>query len=168
MTDYARWLDETNLLYDWKERTQLIATLIAPYSRVLEFGAGRQYLRECLPEGCHYIPSDIVPRRDALTWICDLNEPVLPLFPPHDVAVFAGVLEYVYDVPRVLRLLTCKRVVASYAVCAEGEDLSVRHANGWVNHYTLPEWDHLLESVGFKKSTVVLWRGQAIYQLARS
>ena len=41
----TRWADLDNFDPEWDERTQIIADLITPGSRVLEFGAGRRYLQ---------------------------------------------------------------------------------------------------------------------------
>ena len=74
-------------------------------------------LSEFLPLGCSYTPSDIVDR-GLNTIVCDINAPTLPLFPPHQVAVFSGVLEYVWDVPRLIKHLSpgIEMFVLSYAI----------------------------------------------------
>src|SRR5262245_3702226 len=88
-TDYQRWRQVSRLDADWSQRLTVVASLIAPNSRVLEFGAGRQILRALLPSTCTYVPSDLVSRSED-TFICDLNAASLPKFPEHDTAVFSG------------------------------------------------------------------------------
>ena len=101
LSQLNRWSDEEQLNPDWDARTLKLAKLISPRSRVLEFGAGRRFLESVLPEACTYTPSDIVSRGED-TIVCDLNSETLPIFSGYHVAVFGGVLEYVYDVPRLI------------------------------------------------------------------
>jgi hypothetical protein len=97
--DYKRWSSTQGLEEWWEERTRVIASLVPPGSRVIEFGAGRRQLEKHLSAGCSYIPSDLVDRGPG-TIVCDLNKRPLPdlgdIRP--SVAVFGGVLEYILDV----------------------------------------------------------------------
>lgn len=151
MTDSRRWR-KAHSVPEWDERTRLIASFIPEgTTSVLEFGAWTMELRKHLPDGCRYTPCDIVDRGPR-TIVCDLNAETLPEFPSHDVAVFSGVLEYVYDVPRLLDALSnvVSTVIASYAV-AEGARAhpEVRAENNWVNAYTRADLLHLFEAAGF-------------------
>jgi hypothetical protein len=78
----------------------MIAELVPPGSRVIEFGAGQRHLEQILPLGCTYTPLDLVDRGPG-TIVCDLNRRPFPDLRDRafTVAVFAGVLEYVRDVP---------------------------------------------------------------------
>lgn len=62
ISDLTRWENIENLHEEWDSRTIMIARLIPPNSRVLEFGAARLVLRDHLPINCSYQPSDIVDR----------------------------------------------------------------------------------------------------------
>ena len=116
--DYPRWTSADGLQHWWDERTRLIATMIPPGTRVIEFGCGRRVLERHLPRGCMYVPSDIV-ERGPDTIVCDLNASRLPDL-RHlqlQVAVFSGVLEYVADVGVVARWLAglgIQTCIASY------------------------------------------------------
>ena len=116
--DYRRWTSPDGLQHWWDERTQLIATMVPPGTRVIEFGCGRRVLEHNLPRGCTYVPSDIV-ERGPDTVVCDLNASRLPDL-RHlglQVAVFSGVLEYVADVGAVARWLAglgIQTCIASY------------------------------------------------------
>jgi hypothetical protein len=116
--DYRRWTSPDGLQHWWDERTRLIAAMIPPGTRVIEFGCGRRVLERHLPRGCTYVPSDIV-QRGPDTVLCDLNASPLPdLRHLHlQVAVFSGVLEYVEDVGLVARWLAghgIRMCIASY------------------------------------------------------
>jgi hypothetical protein len=118
-SDYERWADADNLEAWWESRTRKLAGLVPAGTRVVEFGAGSRALERCLDASCTYMASDLVDRGPG-TFICDLNRRPLPdlgtLRP--EVAVFAGVLEYVRDVPTVVAWLArqVRFCAASYAV----------------------------------------------------
>ena len=126
--DVARWADLDNFDPEWNERTQIIADLITPGSRVLEFGAGRRHLQTLLDPRSTYLPSDLVKRSDD-TFVADLSKrplPTLDALKP-DVVIFAGVLEYITRLPDVpvwlaREVSTC---IASYE-CATSAPRSFR------------------------------------------
>jgi hypothetical protein len=70
-SDYRRWTSADGLEEWWSARTDIIAQFVPPDSRVIEFGAGRRHLEECLPLGCTYTPLDLVDRgpRSSITSI---------------------------------------------------------------------------------------------------
>jgi hypothetical protein len=105
-SDYRRWTSAEGLEEWWSARTDIIAELVPQGSRVIEFGAGRRYLEQHLPLGCTYTPLDLVDRGPG-TIVCDLNRRPLPDLRDRafDVAVFAGVLEYLRDVPSLVAWL---------------------------------------------------------------
>ena len=104
-SDVSRWAD-AGKFNDWEERTKLIATLIPAEARVIEFGAGKRQLEKHLDSTCTYVPSDLVSRGPD-TIVLDLNKRPLPDLSTQsfDVAVLAGVLEYVADLPSFVRWL---------------------------------------------------------------
>ncbi len=97
-SDYKRWTSTDGLEEWWSSRTEIIAQFVPPDSRVIEFGAGRRYLEQLLPD-CAYTALDLVDRGPG-TIVCDLNRRPLPDLREggFTVAVFAGVLEYIRDV----------------------------------------------------------------------
>ncbi len=165
--DVARWRVPDSLDPAWEERTRLIAELVPDGSRVLEFGAGRARLAAYLDESCSYVPSDLV-RRGPDTLVLDLNAQPLP-DPSRidaDTAVFAGVLEYLSRVPRVVRWLAgwAQTCIASYE-CATtsrwtparaGERL-VRAHLGWINAYSQHELERVFLSAGFAGGIARVW-----------
>jgi hypothetical protein len=170
--DVKRWSSNQNLSSDWDSRTITLAASIPPSSKVLEFGAGRMVLREHLPPGCSYTPSDLVDREPGVCIVCDLNAPTLPDFGRHDVVVFSGVLEYVTDVPRLLSHLagSCRLILASYAVASGKGTAEVigRRRLGWWNDYTAEELVAVFRECGFEVSQIGKWGGQNLYKLERA
>jgi colanic acid/amylovoran biosynthesis protein len=165
--DVTRWADLDSFDPEWNERTQIIADLVAPGSRVLEFGAGRRHLETLLDAQSTYLASDLVERGDD-TLVADLNQRPLPslraLKP--DVAVFAGVLEYVTHLPDLAEWLgqevtTC---IASYE-CAMTPPCSFqrlaevvrRWRTGWVNTYSEDELVAMFSAAGFRCAERRTW-----------
>ena len=161
-SDFGRWGTTDGLSPDWDSRTQLIATMIPPGHSVLEFGAGRMVLKECLHESSQYTPTDLVDRGHG-TIICDLNGKTLPDFPRHHVAVFSGVLEYVIDIRRLVRhlLRSVDGIIASYAILELNP--TKRRYYGWVNDYREGELVSIFEEEGFRMLRQEKWAMQGIY-----
>lgn len=167
-SDLKRWGLISNLMPEWDSRTEAIATLIPQDSSVLEFGAGRQILKNYLPERCRYTPSDICDRGEG-TFVCDLNSRELPAFPVHDVTVFSGVLEYINNVPRLISILSCKAnvIIASYALMENVPDKMGRRAHGWVNDYSLKDLEEMFAEHNFVVDTTIDWNAQKIFKFVR-
>ena len=170
-TDYMRWIDESDELAfkpAWDSRTVLIAKFIKPDTSVLEFGAGKCKLKALLPSGCSYTPSDLFPRSED-TLVLNLNGDTLDELPPHDVAVFSGVLEYVEDIPRLARKLAgcVQTVLASYAVTDKNPDLVSRVKAGWLNHFSTAELEAHFKEVGFTCIKKGMWNKQVIFTFQR-
>ena len=168
-TDYGRWGDGSNSSPNWDSRTRYMATLIKPGAVVLEFGAGRMLLRDSLPEGCKYVPSDLVDRGNG-TIVCDLNAKWLPEFPRDcDTAVFSGVLEYVHDVQRIISHISfVQTVVASYVVTDIKPNRLARLASGWVNDYSSAGIKEIFLKAGFRCDHVETFESQEIFRFVRA
>ncbi len=164
-SDLSRWDNEAVLSKDWEPRTRQIAALIPPGSSVLEFGAGRMALAGYLPDGCSYTPSDIVDR-GRNTIVCDLNSPSLPIFPPHQVAVFSGVLEYVWNVERLIDHLSpgIKMFILSYAITDKQRFRLSRRLSGWVNDYDSQALEDLFNQGGYICNATEMWNSQKIFR----
>ena len=59
-TDLGRWRDGRNLQPQWHARAAHAARHVPPGAHVLDLGAGAQALRDLLPAGCRYTPSDLL------------------------------------------------------------------------------------------------------------
>lgn len=165
-SDYRRWGTTKALSGKWDSRTIQIARLVPEAASVIEFGAGRLVMKDHLPTGCTYTPSDLVDRGDG-TIVCDLNDATLPTLQPYDVAAFSGVLEYVNDVPRLIAHLSgCVNIVlASYAVTDANK--GNRRAQGWVNDYSADELIEVFAKAGFCCGHTEQWKSQIIFKFSK-
>lgn len=176
--DYERWGGTQHLEEWWKERTERMARLIPAGSKVVEFGAGRRQLEKLLPPGTHYVPSDLVSRGPG-TLVCDLNHRPLPELRPLgcDVAVFAGVFEYLNDVPGVVRWLAnsgIQRCVASFDPMPaqvrwwQRRRVALRRSYfGYMNELTEAEFRAAFTTAGFVPTETSTWTTQVIMNFER-
>lgn len=162
-SDVDRWKQKKWLFDDWNERTKIMAQWIQPNSKVLEFGAAKLALKQFLPENVIYTPSDIVDRGEG-TLVCDLNRDI-PEFKAQDVIFFSGVLEYIYDVPKLISNLSNKtnRFIISYGTFDVFNSEKHRKINGWVNTHTNQEILDIFTKNNFKLTETDTWRKQTIY-----
>jgi hypothetical protein len=159
-TDVGRWADVRAFETEWDERSHIIGELIPAKSRVLDFGAGRRQLSRFIDPSCTYLFSDFMDR-GAGTLIIDLNARPLPDLSSWniDVAVFAGVLEYVSRVDTLVNWLygNTKNCVASYGCVDETnsrgmrwmKEVNKRASCGWVNSYTETKLIDIFGKAGF-------------------
>lgn len=177
-SDYRRWRNDRNLEASWDSRTDFMARLVPPNTRVLELGAGRQLLRHLLHPSCTYYALDLVARTPE-TIVCDLNSRPLPdLRSGHfDVAVLSGVLEYIHDVPSFIGWLTAQARICITSYCchyphkhATGDFIrrSLRLRGGWVNSLTEDDLVRLFTNVGFRCTAEETWiEGQTVFMFER-
>ena len=172
-SDYRRWTNPANLETWWDSRTQQMASLVPPGTRVLEFGAGRRQLERFLPPTCSYVPSDLADRGPG-TVICDLNHRPLPdlRIVRADVAFFAGVLEYIRDLPSLIEWLFSEvsYCVASYAYATSPPRTprrlieSIRRARyGYMNTYNEEQLETLFSTRGFGCVRKDTWDSQRLF-----
>jgi hypothetical protein len=161
-SDKERWKPIGSLKKSWGSRTIEMSKFITPNSTIIEFGAGRMVLKNHLPEGCSYTPSDIVDRGPG-TIVIDLNNPDLPKFDQYDYCVFSGVLEYINDVPKLIEHLSdsIDSFIISYAV--PKEDPKAKRGNGWVNSYSENEIINIFKEKGYAISEKMDWFKQVIF-----
>ena len=162
----GRWRRDQSLDAAWDERARLMVADISAGSRVIDVGAGSQVVRGLLPEGCDYVPVDLVSRSPD-TVVCDLNRDALPGLTA-DWLVASGVVEYVFDVDRLLGWMAsaAPRIVLSYET-ADGQTRYYRRARSWVNDYTGEQMCALLNGHGFEVARTAKWKLQTIYWLKR-
>jgi hypothetical protein len=172
-SDYQRWTDLANYEEWWDARTEKIARLIPPGSRVIEFGAGRRQLEKHLDPTCTYVPSDLEDRGPG-TFVCDLNHRPLPDL-SHlkvDTAVFGGVLEYLHDLESLAEWLAgqVSLCVASYA-CVPPKKGTVqrfggrldRFYYGYMNSYEEEELVEVFQRAGFRCVARDPWNSQRVF-----
>ena len=175
-SDYQRWADPANLEEWWESRTQRLARMIPAGTRVIEFGAGPRRLEAFLDPSCTYTASDLVERGPG-TFVCDLNRRPLPDLCPlaPQVAVFAGVLEYLRDVPAVIAWLAAHvtHCAASYSVAHPS--MLVRLAGnvrrtyyGYMNAYREADLLAIFARAGFACRRTDSWNDQRLFLFTRS
>lgn len=178
VSDYQRWTNPLSLETWWNSRTEKIAKHIPKGAKVVEFGAGRRHLEQLLDQSCLYIPSDLTDRGPG-TLMCDLNRRPLPdlhqLQP--DVAVFAGVLEYVRDLEALVKWLSqqVSLCIASYAYVepthnfVNGLRIRLDRAYyGYMNSFTEEQLQCIFEKYGFACSRRETWTNQTIFVFVNS
>jgi len=143
---------------EWVQRSRYAVDLLPEdTTSVLELGCYDKALRDLLPEGCVYFGSDMYDRGEG-TILCDLNT-ALVQFPSHDYFIATGILEWIADIPRLLRHLRqyCRKGgIVSYAfrdpyremVASEDAAVALFTAGGFVVE---ERWTR-------DPSTYVLWR----------
>lgn len=163
-SDFDRWRNASELLPDWNERTEIIASMIYPGSNIIEFGAGSMWLKNHLPDGCKYVPTDIIARTPDMQ-VCDLNKRIELELSSFDTAVFSGVLEYVYDVRGLLQQLNenIPNVVLSYA-CSDHSSMN-RLNKGWLSDFSFQELTEIISETGYEIVDSKDWRFQVILKL---
>ena len=165
-TDIERWSDASSF-EDWEERSQIIARLVPAGAKVIEFGVGTGKLRRHLDPSCSYTPSDLVSRGPG-TIVLDLNQRPLPDLRhcAFDVAVFAGVLEYIRDLRSFLEWLRLQApgCIASYGCAVHPRNSLARLSEtfrragaGWTNTFTEPELIRLFADAGYGLVRAVDW-----------
>jgi hypothetical protein len=166
-SDINRWKNNSELFQDWDERTLILGFFILSNSNIIEFGAGNMVLRTALSNYKSYTPSDIVSRFPE-TIVCDLNESISFDLSKYDAAVFSGVLEYVYDIEKIIEQLAAvsvNQIVMSYC-CSDIVQLS-RDKNGWLSDYTKSDLEGIFEKNGYKVYNYQEWRSQSLYNLIK-
>ena len=157
-SDVAHWSDPIAFDAEWDERARVAAALIPRGASVVEFGAGLRQLEAFLDQSVSYIPSDIIDRGPGML-VLDLNARPLPSLSNVDTAVFCGVLEYIADVPAVMRWLSdwASLCIASYN-CASSSprtlyrvaEIAKRARSGWVNTFSERELCLQFAAAGFE------------------
>lgn len=157
----------------WDQRTRQAAAWLAREPGVADIGCGLMALRDYLPPETRYLPADVVDRGPG-TMLVDLNaDAPLPTFGVPAAAIL-GVLEYVADLPRLLRQLhQFDRVVLSYNH-ASIQDLLWRlrlrdKQVVWLHRHGPAGFARLLEQAGWHITCRHRVRvGEAIYDLRRN
>lgn len=167
-----RWQSIADESGKWRGRYRALASHIVARSSVIEFGCGSMALRDMLPPGCTYQASDIVSRcADCL--VLDLTQPLPPrLAASYDAAVFAGVLEYVPDLPGVVAwaAVQASAVLFSYATTDDFSDLDRRrNVYGWFSHLAHSELMAMsaTSGLGLEIQHIGRWNSQNLYRAAR-
>jgi hypothetical protein len=151
----------------WEERSHLLANYVEKDKSVVEFGAGTGILKEYFDSSIHYQPVDIIKRTPEFL-VCDLNvKPFAINLERYDVAIFSGVLEYIYDINYIFEVMSdhISMILVSYAcidVCKQN-----RLSNGWLSDYSQAEIEFIFEKNNYFIENKFLWRDQNLYVLKK-
>lgn len=168
--DEKRWQQEASYQRGWGDRARMLARQVRDGETVIEFGCGRMQLKEHLPPGCAYTPTDQQDVFGLGVKILDLNAAELPEIRA-DVAVFSGVLEYLFDVPRVIGWLSgqARAIVCSYAVSDNPDHQGLmRLHNGWVNAFRERDLVRIMKEHGYRQVWSGRWYGQRLYRFEKA
>ena len=149
-TDVERWSRRDSFMPQWAGRAALAAQMVPAFARVLDLGAGAMDLEKVLPEGCVYIPCDLV-RHDERTLAADLNKGEFPTGVDPDVVTMLGVIEYLNDPLALLKKVRAlgRPLVCSYAIVERQPQID-RPAQGWVNSFDFAALQALMRKAGFR------------------
>src|ERR1700722_13455183 len=149
-TDFFRWTQPDSLKGNWDKRAPFAAALCADSRCVCDIGCGSQVLRSLLGHGVKYLPADLAKRTED-TAFCDLNNKVLPeeYLNYADTVTLLGVIEYIYDVPWVIKRL--RKFVGTLIVSYNPVDMINidRREKGWVNDFRLDELARIIIGSGY-------------------
>ncbi|KAA0698430.1 hypothetical protein DTW90_16465 [Neorhizobium sp. P12A] len=153
------WRDMAGDVKDdlWLERTKAAVGLVPEGRHVVDIGCGDMKVERFLPSSCRYTPLDIA-QRDDRTIVVDLNRERLPKIDAN-FFVCLGVLEYLHDIPKVLRQLSRQFSdgLVSYHPL-ERSPARDRLAVGWVNALNSTELTALFKAAGFRNVEVIEYK----------
>jgi hypothetical protein len=134
----------------WKDRIKEMASHIRPGEVVLDLGCGQCWLKEFLPENCHYIPCDYVSRSED-TIVCDFNAGQFPE-EKVDVCFISGCLEYVQDPGWFVGKVSAfsNRCIIAYCITRPEDDLKKRREKAWKNDFSTEDLVSLFSNHGFE------------------
>ncbi|MBG26600.1 MULTISPECIES: hypothetical protein [Croceibacter] len=166
-SDFERWSSNESLNIHWNERTKILGDKVPYYSRVIEFGAGHNFLQDYLDDSIAYTPSDIV-KRYRNTVVYDLNKKPLELkIDAFNVAIFSGVLEYVYDVNNVFKQLSNSIEYVYLSYCCSDRSNRTREANGWLSDYSYAQIVAIFNINGYTIEAEESWEDHTLFSLKK-
>lgn len=114
MVAVATWFDEKRYDPSWSRRAKRAARFIRPGERVVDLGCGQMHLRDFLPAGCTYTPSDVKAWTPEVI-VCDLDKGEFPEG-EFDVATFLGVVSFLEYPASALKLAhqSAGRLIVSF------------------------------------------------------
>lgn len=154
MPDHILWsaLDDN---IDWdlmRFRVEMFAEWIpADVQSVVDYGAGKMYLKEYLPPEVAYFPVDYIQRNEQ-TILCDLNQGIFPEIST-DAAVCSGVLEFIYTAEMLLAHVcahTHKMVILSYLGIDNFPNIEGRRASAYVSDLSEKQIVERMGANGFR------------------
>jgi hypothetical protein len=166
----ARWqvLDREHT-GGWTRRAVEAARMLEQCQSVVDLGCGGMLLEKYLPSGITYVPVDVWPR-DARTIVVDLNTQALPDNLKADAVAGLGLLEYLFDVPGLVRACSLRypTAVFTYNITDAAGALSNRLENAWVNSFSRSELEQILTANGYEIAAARLFDDRQVLWHLRS
>lgn len=159
-----RWI---NCKESYDERIKLMAQFLKEGRSVLDIGCGQQALKKYIPSNIFYYGCDIV-KRDEHTIVCNFNNLEYPPFRYYDYIFCSGVLEYIEDLEYFLYNIQGYGTEFIFSYAPNYTDVESRLKSGWVNHYTLLDFQNLLEKLNYKVLAHTGWGNQIILHLTKT
>ena len=184
-THTNRWSLAESYNDNWKQRAIQLMDLFTQHeffegstNQVVEYGCGAFAPFHTLFNGKNgfEVAKYDIKAWDEQTSVMDLNGANISL-PTTNISVFSGVLEYLNDVPAILRkaIEVSDYVLISYAflpadVCLSDnkflKSINIRAVtHGWRNHYTNKELVELVSAIGVISATDVWGKSQSLFLL---
>lgn len=117
---------------------------------VVDYGAGRKFIKEFLPDSVLYYPIDYINRGED-TILCDFNTGIFPNINT-ELSVCTGVLMYV-EPARELIVHMCRhterRIIFSFVALDSMPDIDARKRYGMCNHFTDQQIIDIFAGEGF-------------------
>jgi len=148
-SDGPRWADPDAMPSGAEERAAAAASMIAPGSSVLDLGCGAMALRQRLPDGCRYVPADLIARGED-TILVDLNQGQFPAG-EFDVVTLLDVVDFLHE-PQAL-LARCRQAAKTLILSCHphaGGDKSARRRHGYFSDLSESELGTALEQAGWR------------------
>lgn len=155
ITDYERWSDTDGLSPRWNNRAKFAAQFLRTGLSIVDIGCGAMAV-ESIFSASSYVPCDVI-QRDDRTKVIDLNAETIPgeWLAGADVVVMLGVLEYIADIPSVLRSVfdAGKPIITSYHPTNRNPNSEDR-SHTWISSCTLEDFEGIITECGF----LIQWR----------
>jgi len=123
----------------WKNRIKAMAVYIRDNSTVIDFGSGKEWLKEFIPASVGYTAVDYLDR-GTKNFVCDFNQYQFPDV-KGDFGFISGCLEYIIDYNWFIDKIAgaVNEVIISYNTTELVGDLKERKALAWKNHLSEKE-----------------------------
>lgn len=149
-----QWRDIEYFHDTWKLRIASMAKYIPANSTVIDLGSGKEWLREFLPQNCHYVAVDYLDR-GTKNLVCDFNKKEFPNI-KGDIAFISGCLEYIENPNWFIEQVSQSnsKIILSYNTTEMVSNIIERNQLAWKNHLSEKELIELFKVNGLELKNV--------------
>jgi hypothetical protein len=143
------WEDIEYFDEDWKNRIELMSSLIDNEESILDLGCGKMWLKSFLKKDVKYFGVDYKKRSNECM-VYNLNKYEFPELKT-ELCFLSGVIEYVKDVDWLFNKIeeNCDKIILSYCTTDLSPNIRMRKNLAWVNHLSQKELIEKVESKGY-------------------